>query len=234
MNTRTLVALTLLTAAFVQASAQKYDLSPRFTAGNATVYDLTFRIDGMPQKTTYKSKLENEIIDVRDDGSYITSSTQTDHKLIIDGKEVDSPSEELTEVTTYDKNGVPMQMGGDMDSPESFRVAFLTSFLAPSKPVAINETWVIDIAADQEKRIRKVKHTYKLLRISKIGEIEVAEVSIKVREISEDHPASVLGKVWVDIKTGETVRYQIEVLDLPIGAEYIDGGVLIELAKPSS
>lgn len=234
MNTRTLVALTLLTAACVQASAQKYDLSPRFTAGDATVYDLTFRIDGMPQKTTYKSKLENEIIDVRDDGSYITSSTQTNHKLIIDGNEVDSPSEELTEVTTYNKLGVPTVMGGDMDSPEAFRMAFLTSFLAPSKTIAINETWVVDVKANAENSVRKMKHTYKLLRITKIGDQQVAEIRLTVKEISDDHPATVLGKVWVDVKTGETVRYQVEVLDLPIGSEYIDGGVLIELAKPSS
>lgn len=229
MNTRTLAALTLFASALAQASAQTYDLSPRFKAGDKVVYDLTFNIETPGQETIYKAKIRNQIIVVEEDGEYKTASYQTDHKLVVDGKEEISAAEEITEITTYDQYGIPIAIGGDNDTPESFRVANLTSFVAPRQPIAVGKAWTREIPADTKNGTRTVVHTYKLLRITKLKGRDVAEITLSVKETHIDHPASTTGKVWVDIKTGDTVKYEVSVKNMPIGDQYINGKVLIEL-----
>ena len=227
MNTRHLAVLALV-AAFTQASAQTYDLSPRFEKGTKSVYNLTFDIETPGQKVIYKSKLRNEIIDVKEDKSYITASYQTDHVLVVDGKNAQSNAEELTEVTTYDKHGRPTAIGGDMTDGASFRVANLTSFIAPSKAVKIGESWSVSIKASEKDGTRDVTHRYKLLQITKINNAEVAEVQVNVAEDTKENPASTKGKVWVNIKTGETVRYQVDIKNMLVGPQYVNGSVTIE------
>ena len=219
MITRTLAVLTLTVAAFAQASAQTYDLSPRFKAGDKIVYDLTFDIEGVGQEMIYKAKIRNEIIGVKDDGEYSVISYQTDEFVIVDGVKQSNNAQELNAVTTYDKYGTPTAIGGDLATGESFRVANLTSFIAPEQPIEVGKSWTIDIPADAKNGTRKIVHTYRLLKI----------VKLKGHDVAEIQPASAYGKVWIDVKTGNTIKYQVEVKNMPVGDQYVNGKVLIEL-----
>ena len=229
MITRTLAVLTLTVAAFSQVSAQTYDLSPRFKAGDKNVYDLTFDIEGVGQEMVYKAKIRNEIIVVEKDGEYKVISYQTDHRVIVDGVQETSGAQELNAVTTYDKYGTPTAIGGDLATGESFRVANLTPFIAPKQPIKVGEAWNSPIEEDAAKGTRKVVHTYRLLKIVKLKGHEVAEIQLSVKETASDHPASAFGKVWIDVKTGNMIKYQVEVKNMPFGDQYINGKVLIEL-----
>ncbi|MCH7685936.1 MAG: hypothetical protein IH899_04520 [Planctomycetes bacterium] len=67
------------------------------------------------------------------------------------------------------------------------------------------------------------------LKIVKLKGHEVAEIQLSVKETASDHPASAFGKVWIDVKTGNMIKYQVEVKNMPFGDQYINGKVLIEL-----
>lgn len=223
MKTRSLVFAALLAAAVAQAGQQAYTVLYKPVKGSKAVYTLSFAIDSPGTQVTYQAKLTNEVVDVKDDGTFIMASYQSDGVTIVDGKKEPSPAETITAVTTYDKLGVPTAIGGDNATPESFRVANLTSFLAPSKPVAVGETWTVSIAADKEKGTRAVTHTYKIVSVDK----GTALIDMSVVETAAEFPGSAKGRVWVNLESGEQTKFDLVVKNMPIGSVYIDGKVTI-------
>ncbi len=223
MKTRPLVIAALLAAAAVQAGQQNYSIQYKPVKGSKTAYSLSFAIDSPSIKVTYEAKIVNEVVEVKDDGTFIMASYQSDGVTIVDGVKQPSAAETVTAVTTYDKLGVPMAIGGDNATPESFRVANLTSFLAPGRPVAVGESWTVKIAADEKEKTRAVTHTYKVVSVDK----GVAIVDMSVVESTTDFPASAKGRVWVNLANGEQTKFDLLVKNMPIGNVYIDGKVLI-------
>jgi len=229
MNISTVAVTAALMAAFAQAAPQEYDLRFKPTKGTETFYSLRFLIEGVAEKTVYSALLTNEIVDVREDGSYITASYQTEHKLTIAGEDKTSNAETITAVTTYDRLGRPIAIGGDEATPESFRVANLTSFLAPSSPVSVGGTWSVTVPANLVYDTRAVKHDYKLVGFETVVGRRAAVVEVAAAEEGGGRfTASTKGRVWVDAENGETLKYDVTVSNMPIGDAAVSGSVLIE------
>ena len=97
------------------------------------------------------------------------------------------------------------------------------------QPLEIGKAWTVTIPADAKNETRKIVHTNRLLKIMTLKGREVAEIQISALETSDDHPASAYGKVWIDLKTGNTIKYQVDVKNMPVGPQYINAKVLIEI-----
>ncbi|MCH8979091.1 MAG: hypothetical protein IH945_07595 [Armatimonadetes bacterium] len=228
MNIGTVVVTAAFLAAFAQAAPQQYDLRFKPVNGTKTFYDLTWSIDGLEEETVYSALLTSEIVDVREDGSYLTASYQTDHKLKVGGEDKTSAAETFTAVTTYDRLGRPTAIGGDLATPESFRVANLTSFLAPSSPVSVGGSWSVRIRADEEQGTRDVRHEYRLVGFGKVGGRDAAMVDVSAAEAGGKLPASTKGRIWIDAENGEVLKYEVTVTNMPVGTYAVSGSVLIE------
>lgn len=223
MNTRTLALAALALAAAAHAGQQAHTILFKPVKGSKTVYSLSFVFDSTGTQVTYQAKLTNEVVDVKEDGAFIVVSYQSDHVTIVNGKKEPSQAETITAVTTYDKYGRPTAVGGDEATPASFRVANLTSFIAPQKDVEVGESWVVDIPANEKEKTPAIKHTYKLVTVQD----GVAIVEMTALESLSDYPGSVRGRVWVELKTGEQTKFDLAVKNMPIGEMYVDGKVLI-------
>jgi hypothetical protein len=220
---KTLAVAVVLASAAAYAAVQAHTIQFKPVKGAKTVYQLTFAIDGQGPQVVYQAKLTNEIVEVKEDGSFITASYQTEGVTTVDGKKQPSLGETVTAVTTYDKFGKPVAIGGDNATPESFRVANLTSFISPTCPVEVGGTWSAVVQADAEQKTRKVTHTYKLLSVQD----GAATVEMSAVEEAAQFPASAKGRVTVDLKTGEQTKFDLVVKNMPIGAVYVDGKVTI-------
>jgi hypothetical protein len=220
---KSLAVAALLSATVAMAAQQTHTILFKPEKGHKAVYKLSFAIVSQGPQVVYEAKLTNEVVEVRADGSYITASYQTEGVTIVDGKKEPSLAETITAVTTYDKFGKPLSIGGDEATPDSFRVANLTSFIAPTKAVAVGESWTARIAADAEKKTRAVTHTYKLLSV----EGGTAVVEMNAAEAGEEYPASARGRVTLDLETGEQTKFDLNVKNMPIGQVYVDGRVVI-------
>jgi hypothetical protein len=223
MKIRPLALAAVLAAVAVQAAQQTYAIQYKPVKGSKTVYSITFDIDSPSLKVTYAAKLTNEVVEVKGDGAFIMASYQSDGVTTVDGVKQPSAAETITAVTTYDKFGKPTAIGGDNATPESFRVANLTSFVAPAKAVSVGETWTVKISADEKEKTRAVTHIYRVLSIDK----GVAVVDMSAVESAADFPASAKGRVWVSLANGEQTKFDLLVKNMPIGGVYIDGKVLI-------
>lgn len=222
---KSLLSLALFSLAVV-STAQTYDLSYKPTKGSKSVYLLTFNIEGYGQQIIYKAKVTNETVDSKEDGSYIIATYQTDHEVIVSGQS-QKTTETITSVTTYDKVGRPIAMGGDNATPASLRVANLTSFIAPPASVKIGEGWTSRIAGDKEKQTVSVVHTYKLLSVEKQNGKDVALVEFTVTEGAGDAPASAKGKAWIELSNGETIRYEAMLTNMPSDGKPESGKVTL-------
>lgn len=228
MNIGTAAAAAAVLAALAQAAPQQYELRFKPTNGTKTLYSLTFNIDGLAQETIYSALLTNEIVEVQEDGSYLTVSYQTEQRMTVGGEDVESVAETITAVTTYDRLGRPTAIGGDEATADSFRVANLTSFLSPSSPVSVGELWTVSIPADALHGTRDVRHDYKLVGFEKVGDRDAAMVDVSAAETGDDLPASTKGRVWIDAGTGEVLKYEVTVKNMPFDVNLVSGSVLIE------
>lgn len=220
------IALAVLSIAAVAQAGQAQTIVYKPVKGAKTVYSLSFAIESPGLKVTYEAKLTNEIVDVKPDGTFIVASYQSDGVTIVDGKKEPSTAETITAVTTYDKYGKPKAIGGDNATPESFRVANLTSFIAPTKAVGVGDTWSVQIPASDVEKTPSAIHTYKVLAIDK----GVATIEMTVVDTAKDYPGSAKGRVWVNVANGEQTKFDLAVKNMPIGGAYIDGKVVITKA----
>lgn len=211
---RPLLVLAVCALAVPSMAQTTYDLTFKPKKGAKSVYQLSFDIEGYGQQIIYKAKITNETVDEKEDGSYIIATYQSEHEVIVSGQS-QKTTETITSVTTYDKLGKPLAMGGDNATAASMRVANLTSFISSATPVKIGDTWTVRIAGDKEKGTVGVTHTYKFLSVEKQGGKDVAVVDVSVIEGSGDTPASAKGKAWIEISTGETIRFEAKMTNMP-------------------
>lgn len=227
MKTRLLVVLAAGLALAGQASAQTYDLGHKPKKGAKTVYALTFNIDGQGQTIVYKAKITNETVDIKEDGGFLVASYQTDHQVLIGGQSQQTASETITSVTTYDKYGKPVTMGGDDTSPMAYRTANLTSFIAPVTQMKVGESWKATVQANRETGAVAATHHYMLVAVEKQAGKDVAVIEFSVTESTGSNPASAKGKVWIDLSNGEMVRYEAEMKAMPNDAGPVSGKVVM-------
>ena len=215
MKTRLLSTALLLAAMAAHAGPQSYEIKFAPTKGTKSVFTMAFEIGGTQQTTVYQSMITEEIVDVKEDGSYLTASYQTEHKVFVGGKMVQNSPQTITAVTTYDKSGRPLTIGGDNASPSSYRVANTTSFMYPDRAVAIGETWSVSVPESKDHGSRLTTNTYKLASVEKQGEKQVAVVEVAAAEKSGDSPTTVTGKFWIDLASGAVVRYEAKIQNMP-------------------
>ena len=223
----TAVLTGLVAQALAQGQAQTYDLSLRPVKGQKTTYSLTFDITGQGDKMTVKAKLVNEIVDVKDDGTFIAASYQSDHQLFINDKPQKTTPGTVTGVTTYDKFGRPLKVGGDDAGTETMRIARLTSYVAPEGPVKVGDSWKDFMPADKDAGTPSVAHTYTLQSVDMKDGRQVATIEVATSETSEVHPGSTQGILTLDVKTGEQLSYEVQVGNFPVGGQYVDGKVTL-------
>jgi hypothetical protein len=106
------------------------------------------------------------------------------------------------------------------------RVANLTSFIAPPSAIKIGESWTVKIEADQEKGAVAATHSYKLVSVQNQGGKDVAVVEFTVTE-SGEKGASAKGKAWVEVATGETIRYEATMKNMPTDGGPASGKVVL-------
>ncbi len=227
MNARPLFALAALLAVASQATAQTYDLGHKPKKGTKTAYTLTFNINGQGQTIVYKAKISNEVVEVKEDGSFLMAMYQSEHQVSVGGVPQQTASETITSVTGYDRYGKPVTMGGDDTTPNAYRTANLTSFIAPVAPMKVGESWKATIVANRETGAVAATHNYMFVGTEKQNGKDVAVIEFTVAESTGANPASAKGKVWIDLATGETVRYEADVKAMPNEAGPVSGKVVM-------
>lgn len=225
-----LVVLAVLASA---APQRTFTLIRTLTLLEVSVYDLKVSIsaEDLGQPITFNAKLHEQVTDIKEDGSYVIASSQTDQHLFVGGVEQTGVQDEPPVLTIFTRSGLPINVAGESATPSTLRLAIINAIIAPPKPVSVGSGWAIEVEANKETGAVSAEIRYRVTGIEKIGDREVLVVTVKGKELTGDDPASSDGTAWIDTSTFQIVKAVSTLKNAPIGYLLVDAKVEFSLTE---
>jgi hypothetical protein len=185
----------------------------------------------------YTSTITDKVTEVAKDGSYTVASTQSEIKASAGGDYPVQPGPNQVSHEVFDAHGRVTDMKEDQSS-EGWRVAYLSCFILPDKPVAKGDTWTATLPprADRQTPGASVIYTSEGIDPNPVDGISALKVDEKYAENSQSNKASKTGIVWVNPKDGTVVKVEEQWRNAPIAGitTLVNGNVMYERVMDSS
>lgn len=212
MRLRTLLPLGLLAVSALALAAQAMDLKWTPKVGDKATYKIVgnFDLAGIGEITLGGSRTETVKSVDADKIVTVSSSKMTANAM---GNEVPVP--ESTETTTSKPDGTVLEVkiGDAAPTGGAMRLAHITMFVYPSKPVSVGDTWTTAAPKDEKLDLPGYKIEYKLVGEEKVGDWDAWKVTGKGSEVEGDTPTKVEATFWLDKKDGTIVRSLSQLTD---------------------
>jgi len=196
-----LLAATCAVAVAAVGDAITLKYTPK--VGDLLKYKMAGHLSGLLE-ADFGGEVTYKITKVDPDGTFTTDSTQSDLTFTANGQTQKVPDSTSTVVSKA--NGEIVDMTSGTSDPNAWRVAELTNFIYPDKPVSVGDTWTSSVTADAAKNIVAAKADYKVEALEKVGNHDTAKVKVSYKETEGSEPASSDTEVWIDTKDGSMVK----------------------------
>lgn len=202
-------ALTLIAASVALAGIAGAGLYQAVTlkrapkVGESAKFKLTGTFDFSGQEIAVSGLSTEKVVAVEGD-TYIVESASTDTKVSVGGQEMEQPNS--TTKTTYKLSGEAVKIEGEQVSSANYRIDNLTGLHLPTKPVAVGDSWVYEVKANDATGAAAVKVEYKVVGTEKLLGFDTLKVEFSGKESGVDTPGSVKGTVWIDVATSLQVK----------------------------
>ena len=218
-----LVSIALFTAG---AHAQeKVTLLFKAKAGQTMRYraEGTLTLDVAGQKLTIELKQTEKIAitSVADNGNVTYESTTESYEATLNGQKM--PDEERDEKTTVTVRPDRTLVAHKRDSAEpdasklSVRLYCATSPVFAPNPVGVGDKWTHEYKPDADVGIRAGSGEYEVLAYEKAAGVDAVKIRITYRETEGSPALAARVTVWVEKSTGDTVKSETEVENVPFG-----------------
>ena len=212
MRTRTVLLLASLAAAtFAVTDGVSLRWAPK--EGDTLRYQTTGEFDVAGKHATITAVNVQKVIRVDADGGYLVQATPTEGKTIYEGTEY--PVSKITTLTSYGATGEVKEIRSDQSDAMGYRMANLTGFHAPTKPVAIGDAWSSEGKADPKTGAVAWKADYKVQGEDTIGPFAAIKVEVTAKETEGTSPGKAVGIVWIG-KDGVLARSELTWSDLSV------------------
>jgi hypothetical protein len=229
-----LLAVSLATAAVIDGP---YALKFKPVKGQSVKNKFTADLDLGVAQVNLDGITTSTIAEVKEDGTWISTSRQT-LKVSTGGKVVQSVEDQPGGKVTYAADGQAVSFDTEAlgDQPESTQVnaARVGSFIAPKAPVNVGDEWSIDFAANKDKDIPAGTAKFKLVKVEKLNDVDCAYVEASYKQKGDDADLlTSVGKMWINLATGDTVKSVVNVNNLPVVGGYSakTGTITTEIIK---
>lgn len=223
---------TLLTACALMslsaAISQEYTLKLNVKEGDTFKYRMTMEIDFGGQNLLATTTITNKVLKVEENGNVEVESASGEMLIKFGDQEMPQPALPASKIT-YKPNG-------EIAKVESMQGALPTNISGtffPEKPVKVGDKW--SNTTKGQNGSSDMESTYELVGTEKVGDTEAVKVKVSIRTVKakEGEGFSGFGHVWIDPKTGMTVRSEIQLKDWQMeGAPMpINGTLKMELVK---
>lgn len=232
---RKLLLLSVLTGVLA-AGAQAQEpvtLKRIFKQGESIKYSLSMQMSVLEQEAIlYTAKVEEKVVEATEQ-SITLEYIQTDFKASVFGDEVELPENQTSLSYIFEPSGRLL----DVKAPAtdtSPRIAAFWMLPLPSKPVAVSDTWVLDVKEAPSKGIPAGKYEMKLEGQEMLQEEVCAVISVQYREIKMPAIASSTSKFWLGLTSGKVLKMESQWSRAPMpgASEVMDGKIIYERIKP--
>ena len=205
MRLRTVLPLGILAISAFALAAQAMELKWTPKVGDKATYkiDGSFEIEGLGEIKLGGSRVET-ITSV--DAEKIVSESATTMIPNVMGNEMDAVKSKEMVTAKPDGTVIEVKENDKVVPPAALRLAHITMFAYPTKPVDVNDTWTVEGAKDEKLDLPGYKIEYKLVGAEKVGAWDVWKVTAKGSEIEGDLPSTVQATFWVSKTDGSMVR----------------------------
>lgn len=145
----------------------------------------------------------------------ITYTEQTESiQMSLNGTPLPPQARSVASTLTVRRNRSLAALDAGAETSDSVRTFHASGIVFPDTPVRVGDTWKRSVKADDPQGARAGSGEYKLLAFEKVGAIDTVKVSVKYKEAAANG-ISATGMVWVEIATGEDVKSELELTNLP-------------------
>lgn len=219
MLVRTLLLLTLLGT---QGTSLKW--TPK--EGDQLKFRTVGQMSVSGIEATITAVNSHKVIRVNPDGSFVVQATPLEGKAVYAGTEMEMKG--VTTITTYGPNGEVNEIIGDKTDATAYRMANLTHFHSPTKPVAVGDAWTSEGRADPKTGSLAWKADYKVVAEETVGAFATLKLDVKARETEGSEPGSAAGTMWIG-KDGIPVKSELTWTNMTVpGAPGLVSGKLTQ------
>ena len=209
-------ALLAAAAASTAHAQQKVVVTRKATVGDTArfVNEARVVLNSGGQKVTAEATVveKRTVTAVGADGN-ITYTEQTE-SMSLNGTPLPPQGRSVATTLTVRRNRSLAALAAGAETSDSVRTFHASGIVFPDTPVGVGDTWKRTVKADDPQGARAGSGEYKLLAFEKVGAIDTVKVSVRYKEAASKG-ISATGMVWVELATGEDVKSELELKNLP-------------------
>ena len=213
MRLRSVLPLGILAVSALALAAQAMDLKWTPKVGDKATYkiDGTFEIENLGEIKLGGSRTET-ITSV--DTDKIVADSTSNMTANVMGNELPVPASTESVSSKPDGTVIEIKANGTVVPSAAMRLAHITMFAYPTRPIAVGDTWNADVKKDDKLDLPGYKIEYKLVGEEKVADWDVWKVTAKGAETEGDAPSKVDATFWVNKKDGSMVRSLSKLTDI--------------------
>lgn len=213
---RRLSVLPLLILSVAAARAQVLPNVRTFAVGDEAKFQLKMELTLFGDQATYTADVLEKIGEVGADG-YTVTLTQSNYRVFLFGDEATVNDKDLPVATqVFAKNGALTALRGDVTSANAYRLAAMRAVVLPASEVKEKGTWSAAFPADSTRGLMARQADYTWESTEKQLERDCAKVAIAYKETEGNEPTTAKGHAWIDLKTGQTLKLELEFENLVV------------------
>jgi hypothetical protein len=214
MRRLSLLPFLILTVAATRAQAMPTVRT--FQVGDEAKFQLKMDVTLFGDQATYSADVLEKITEVGADG-YTVTLTQSNYRVFLFGEEGAVNDKDLPVATqVLAKNGALTALRGDVTSANAYRLAAMRAVVLPTAEVKEKGTWSASFATDSTRGLAARQADYTWEATEKLLGKDCAKVAIAYKETEGSEPTNAKGHAWIDLKTGQTLKLELEFENLVV------------------
>ena len=225
-----ILTLTTALAAVALATATINDsvtLKRVVKVGDVHTWKLNVDMDFQGTEVNITADITEEVLKVNEDGSFTVTEMQENQVIIMAGAEQAGPEAPAVK-STVAASGQILKIESTQMDPDAYRFASLMIVMWPTKDVDVGSEWKVETKADSEKGTFDMTYEYEIVERGDLLGHDCFKIDFKTEETSGGS-ASSEGTIWIDVKTGLTVKVDGDMYSAPMMGMAIDAHFLVEL-----
>lgn len=213
MKLRSTLPLGLIALSALALAAQGIDLKWTPKVGDKASYKVSgaFELPGAGEITLTGTRSE-EVTKVEADKIVTTSTAKMTANAM--GNEIPVPDSKETTTSKPDGSVLEIKIEGqDEAAGPSLRIAHVSMFVLPGKPIAIGDTWTTEGKKDEKLDVPGYKLEFKLEGEEKIASWDTYKITSKGGETEGEAPTKIDATFWIEKSTGALVKSTAKLTD---------------------
>jgi hypothetical protein len=202
--------LALLTASAIAfAPADGLTVRRRPIAGQVNKLRLKASIEFAGHLANFTGVEEDKITNIEADGSYTEESQNGAIEVESEGRTASVPAGDKN-YTTFNAEGSVKEVRSETGPvpPELYRMQNLSVLIDPGRPLAVGDSWSVEIKSNDKTGARAARAEYTILGEETMCDTDTLKVRATIKETEGVEPSASESTLWISTLDGSEVKIE--------------------------